>query len=141
MTLKEIMSRNVVTVELDDKLALVKEIFDHGKFHHLIAMDDGAVLGVVSDRDLFKALSPNIGTPTETYKDTATLNKRVHQIMSRHPKMLHEDASIDDAIDLFNTAGISCIPIVSDGERLVGIVSWRDILRNLRSKPGADAAA
>ena len=139
MLVKEIMSRNVVTVELDDKLALVKEIFDHGKFHHLVAMEDGAVLGIVSDRDLFKALSPNIGTATESYKDTATLNKKVHQIMSRHPKMLHEDATIDDAIDLFNTQGISCIPIVSDGQRLVGILSWRDILRNLRTGPGAHA--
>lgn len=132
MLLKEIMSRKVVTVELDDTLALVKEIFEHSKFHHLLAMEKGELLGVVSDRDLFKALSPNIGTMVETYKDTATLNKKVHQIMSRRPKVLHEDATIDDAIDLFNEHSISCIPIVGTDERLVGIVSWRDILRNLR---------
>jgi CBS-domain-containing membrane protein len=68
---------------------------------------------VVSDRDLFKALSPNIGTNIETYKDTATLNKRVHQIMSRKPKILREDATVDAAIDLFNEHAISCIPILS----------------------------
>jgi acetoin utilization protein AcuB len=135
MLLKDIMSKNVITVELDDKLALVKEIFDHGKFHHLLALEDGELLGIVSDRDLFKALSPNIGTSTETYKDTASLNKKVHQIMSRHPIVLHEDATIDDAIDLFNTHRISCIPIVSDADRVVGILSWRDILKNLRTRP------
>jgi acetoin utilization protein AcuB len=128
------MSKHVVTVELDDTLALVKELFDHGKFHHLLAMEHGELLGVVSDRDLFKALSPNIGTATESYKDAATLNKKVHQIMSRKPIVLQEDASIDDAIDLFNAHSISCIPIVSnDKKRVVGILSWRDILRNLRS--------
>ncbi|MYM70395.1 CBS domain-containing protein [Pseudoduganella sp. FT55W] len=133
MLVKDIMSRNVVTVGLDDTLALVKEIFDHSKFHHLLAMEKGELLGVVSDRDLFKALSPNIGTNIETYKDTATLNKRVHQVMSRKPKILREDATVDAAIDLFNEHAISCIPILSADDRLVGILSWRDILRSLRS--------
>jgi len=134
MLVKNIMSRNVVTVGLDDTLALVKEIFDHSKFHHLLAMEGGELLGVVSDRDLFKALSPNIGTSVETYKDTATLNKRVHQIMSRKPKFLREDATVDAAIDLFSEQAISCIPILSDDDRLVGILSWRDILRSLHSR-------
>ncbi|HEX5341312.1 MAG TPA: CBS domain-containing protein [Duganella sp.] len=132
MLVKDIMSRNVVTVGLDDTLGLVKEIFDHSKFHHLLALEKGELLGVVSDRDLFKALSPNIGTNIETYKDTATLNKRVHQIMSRKPKILREDATVAAAIDLFNEHPISCIPILSADDRLVGILSWRDILRNLR---------
>ena len=134
MLVKNIMSRNVVTVGLDDTLALVKEIFDHSKFHHLLAMENGELLGVVSDRDLFKALSPNIGTSVESYKDTATLNKRVHQIMSRKPKFLREDATVDAAIDLFTEHPISCIPILSDDDRLVGILSWRDILRSLHSR-------
>ena len=134
MLVQNIMSRNVVTVGLDDTLALVKEIFDHSKFHHLLAMENGELLGVVSDRDLFKALSPNIGTNVETYKDTATLNKRVHQIMSRKPKCLREDATVDAAIDLFIEQAISCIPILSHDDRLVGILSWRDILRSLHSR-------
>src|ERR1039457_6340249 len=102
MIVQDIMSRRVVTVELDDKISAVKEIFDNLKFHHVLVVEDGVLLGVVSDRDLLKALSPNIGTSTESYKDTATLNKRVHQIATRHPIVLREDATIDEAIDLFN---------------------------------------
>ncbi len=132
MEIKQIMTVGVVTVELDDKLSVVKEIFDHRKFHHLLAMEDGELIGIVSDRDLFKALSPNIGTSTESYKDTATLNKRVHQIMSHHPIVLREDATVDEAIDLFNSHDISCIPIVNERNSPIGIVSWRDILKSLR---------
>lgn len=135
MQLKDIMSRDVVTVELDDKLALVQEIFHHGKFHHVLAMEKGELLGVVSDRDLYKALSPNIGTATESYKDTATLNKKVHQVMSRRPVVLREESTVDDAIDVFTSHDISCIPILSQADKLVGIVSWRDVLRALRGKP------
>ena len=132
MSVKQIMSTRVVTVELDDKLSVVKEIFESLKFHHLLAVEKNEILGIVSDRDLLKALSPNIGTSTESYKDSATLNKRVHQIMTRRPIVLHEDATIDDAINLFNTHSISCIPIVDRDNRPIGIVSWRDILKNLQ---------
>lgn len=132
ISVKQIMSPRVVTVMLDDKLSLVKEIFEHSKFHHLLAIEDGKLFGVVSDRDLFKAISPNIGTSTETYKDTATLNKRVHQIMTRKPIALHEDATIGDAIDLFNVHGVSCIPIINSDGRPVGVVSWRDVLKSLK---------
>ena len=96
MIVQDIMSRRVVTVELDDKISAVKEIFDNLKFHHVLVVEDGVLLGVVSDRDLLKALSPNIGTSTESYKDTATLNKRVHQIMSREPSRLHPEATLGD---------------------------------------------
>lgn len=130
MTVAKIMSRRLVTVALDDALSSVKEIFDHAPFHHVLALEKGELLGVVSDRDLFKALSPNIGTLTETFKDAATLNKRVHQIMTRHPVTLREDAPIADAAKLLITNGFSCIPIVKEGNKPVGIVSWRDILRH-----------
>jgi acetoin utilization protein AcuB len=131
MIVQDIMSRRVVTVELDDKISAVKEIFDNLKFHHVLVVEDGVLLGVVSDRDLLKALSPNIGTSTESYKDTATLNKRVHQIMSREPSRLHPEATLLEAINVFNTHTISCIPIVDHADRPVGILSWRDILKAL----------
>jgi acetoin utilization protein AcuB len=131
MIVQDIMTRRVVTVELDDQLATVKDIFDKMHFHHLLVVDDGRLFGIVSDRDLLKALSPDLGTSTESFKDRATLNKRVHQIMSRDPISLRPDASVQDAITVFNTHRISCIPIVDDENKPVGILSWRDILRAL----------
>jgi len=135
VSIKKIMSVKLVTVGLDDQLVTVKAIFDNLKFHHVLVLDERKLLGVVSDRDLLKALSPNIGTVTESYKDLASLNKRVHQIMTRHPVVLQEDASVDDAIYLFNTRGVSCLPVVDHDHHPVGIVSWRDILKNLRIHP------
>lgn len=136
MLLKDIMSKAVVTVEPDDTLALVKQMFHLGKFHHVLVLERGALTGVVSDRDLYKALSPNLDTPVESYRDTATLNKTVREIMTRQPIVLKDDATVDDAIDIFTAHVISCIPIVSQQGKLLGIISWRDILRNLRSLPG-----
>jgi acetoin utilization protein AcuB len=135
MTVQNIMSRRVVTVELDDMLEAVKEIFDNLHFHHLLVVEEGRLFGVVSDRDLLKALSPNLGTSTESVKDRATLNKKVHQIMSRDPISLPPEASVLEAVKIFNTHRISCIPIVDREGKPVGIVSWRDILRSLVDHP------
>src|SRR5580704_19662677 len=102
MDVRSIMTARVVTVEMDDRLDVVKQIFDTLKFHHLLVVDDRKKLsGVVSDRDLLKALSPYVGSAAETTRDIATLNKRVHQIMSRNLITLHPSDSVPEAIKLF----------------------------------------
>lgn len=129
MILEKIMSRNIVTVGLDDTLRVVREIFSKTKFHHLLVVQSGKLFGVTSDRDLLKALGASVGTAAETSKDAATLNKKVHQIMTRKPITLKASANIYDAVGVFNQHAVSCIPIVDDDNKPVGIISWRDILK------------
>jgi acetoin utilization protein AcuB len=119
---------------MDDKLSAVKELFDRLKFHHLLVVESGKLVGVVSDRDLLRALSPKLGTISESEKDAATLNKRVHQVMTRNPFSLHPEAAVQDAVDLFDAHRISCIPIVNIDNQPVGMLSWRDILKALATR-------
>ena len=138
MKLGEIMTSRLVTVELDDSLATVKQIFDSVRFHHLLVIgSDKKLRGIISDRDLLRAISPYVGTVAENARDSATLKKRAHQIMTRSPVTLRPDASLADATQLLLDRRISCIPIVDAGFRAVGIVSWRDILRSLPGSLGA----
>jgi acetoin utilization protein AcuB len=132
MALGDIMTARLVTVDMDDRLERVKEIFDTKGFHHLLVTDENLKLvGLVSDRDLLRALSPYVGSAAETARDLATLNKRVHQIMTRHPLTLPPQSGIAEAVNLLLANRISCIPIVDDELKPVGIVSWRDLLRTL----------
>jgi acetoin utilization protein AcuB len=132
MSLGGVMTTRLVTVEIDDPLEVVKQIFDSVKFHHLLVVDAGKKLcGVISDRDLLRALSPYIGTASENARDTATLKKRVHQIMTRQPVTLAPEATVADAVRVFLEHRVSCIPVVGPGFKAVGIVSWRDVLKSL----------
>jgi acetoin utilization protein AcuB len=132
MALRDIMTARIVSVEMDDKLEVVKEIFDTMSFHHLLVVDQHRKLcGIVSDRDLLRALSPYVGSAAETARDLATLNKRVHQIMTRHPITLRPESTITEAVNLLLSHRISCIPVVDDAFKPVGIVSWRDLLKTL----------
>ncbi|MBT1451844.1 CBS domain-containing protein [Glaciecola sp. XM2] len=129
MLIKKLMTQPIVTVEFDDTLKVLKEIFENVKFHHLLVVEDKKLYGVISDRDLLKATSPFVGTANEKVRDKLTLNRKAHQIMTRKPITLTADANVYDAIAIFNEHSISCIPIVNEHFEPVGIVSWRDILR------------
>jgi acetoin utilization protein AcuB len=132
MKLDGVMTKRLVTVEIDDPLEVVKQIFDSVKFHHLLVVDAGKKLcGVISDRDLLRALSPYIGTASENARDTATLKKRVHQIMTRQPVTLPPEATVAEAVKVFLEHRVSCIPVIGPGFKAVGIVSWRDVLKSL----------
>lgn len=131
MKASKLMSTNLVVVQMDDHLGKLKAIFEETRFHHLLVVEGERLYGIISDRDLLKSLSPNIGTMAATTKDMASLNKKAHQIMTRRPIFLREDATIDDAISIFNQHKISCIPIVDNTEAPIGIISWRDIMREL----------
>lgn len=130
LQVSQIMSRDPVCIGLDDSLAAVKEVFDNAHFHHLLVVEDGKLIGVLSDRDLLRAISPNIDTTRFTTQDWATLQKRVHQIVTRHAKTLPPDAKVREAVRIFNTYSISCIPIVDSENRPLGILSWRDIMKH-----------
>jgi acetoin utilization protein AcuB len=127
MILEKIMSKRVVTVGLDDSLRVIKEIFDEGKIHHLLVEEQNQLYGVISELVLWRAISPNLGSSFESVRDTATLNKRAHHIMTRKPITLPGEADIFEAISIFNRHRISCIPIVTSEQHIVGIITWRDI--------------
>ncbi|MFT6896364.1 MAG: acetoin utilization protein AcuB [Paraglaciecola sp.] len=131
MKINKLMSKNVVVVKMNDPLSKVKDIFDQAQFHHLLVVDDERLSGVISDRDLLKSISPKIGDVTATTKDLAALNKKAHQIMTRKPISLNENASVKEAIKIFNEHKISCIPVINNNAKPVGILSWRDIMQEL----------
>ena len=128
MNVASIMTRKVFTVDMDDSLKTVRNIFKHVEFHHILVDDGKKLVGVISDRDLLKALSPFLGTPSENRDDTIALNKKVHQIMSKIIITVDAETSIEQANDLLLENDISCLPVVSHQGRVEGIVTWKDIL-------------
>ncbi|NDW15154.1 CBS domain-containing protein [Alteromonas genovensis] len=134
MSVANIMSKRVVSVYMDDSLQSLRELFAATGFHHLVVVHDNKLQGIISDRDLLKAVSPFVDTISERMADRATLDKRAHQIMTREVITLSPESSIFTAIELFNSNKISCIPIVDEKSQPVGMVSWRDVMRFMQQR-------
>lgn len=129
-TIDQIMSRPLVTVSMDEKLADVREVFERERFHHVVVVDQGKVVGVISDRDLLKRLSPFVGSKlNERRQDENTLNLRAHQIMTRNPITVLPTDTVQVAVDLILKHNFRSLPVVDPLGNPVGIISWKDILR------------
>jgi acetoin utilization protein AcuB len=132
MTVSNIMTRDVISLDLDNTLEDAKKIFEAHRIHHIMILGDSKELaGIVTDRDLYKHLSPSIGTQKETRLDLAMLRKKIHLIMGREIVTARPNLSLNEAAYLFHKHHISCLPIVDKENRPIGIVSWRDIIKLL----------
>ncbi len=131
MTVETIMNAQIVTVEMDETLERVREIFEQHRFHHLLVVSGHRLMGVISDRDLLKSISPYVGTLSETARDVATLQKRAHQIMSRKPISVPKDVTVQTAAETLLTNNISCLPVTNEDGAVVGILTWKDVLAAL----------
>ncbi len=129
MNVGSIMTKKVMTIGQYDSLKIIREIFNHVKFHHLLVVEKRKVLGVISDRDLLKALSPFLGTPSEHTRDLTVLKRRAHQIMTRKLITADRETSVGKAANLLLENNVSCLPVVSAAGELEGIVTWKDIFR------------
>ncbi len=129
MKVSSIMTRGVVTVDMDDSLQTIREILNSFEFHHIPVVDDQKLIGIISDRDLLGELSPFLDTPSQEQRDFAILKRRAHQIMSRILITVNAETSIEKASNLLLENNISCLPVISTQDNVEGIVTWKDILR------------
>jgi len=127
ISFSDIMTTRVVTIEMDDRLVLAKEIFDNVSFHHLLVVDNEKLSGILSHRDFLRALSPNIGTAAELIRDTETLQKRVHQVMTHNPITIAPHCDINQATKMILDNDIGCLPVL-ENNIIVGIITWKDLL-------------
>jgi len=135
----QIMTKGLVTVTMDDSVWQVQRLFEKHRFHHLPVVEHAKLVGVISDRDLLRSLSPFVGQVTERKRDRATLRRRVHQIMTREPVYVTPDTSVEDAAALLLKKGVSCMPVVDENTRPIGIVTWRDFLKALVQPTGVSS--
>lgn len=134
MQVADIMTARVVSVDPYDRLEVVREIFANVRFRHLLVVEERKLVGLLSDRDYFRAISPTLGTEAATAADLSTLEPRVHQIMSRKLITVSANAPLRTVVDKFLNNRISCLPVVNGDREAEGIVSWRDVMTLLKSR-------
>ena len=129
MLVSDAMTRHVTTISMDATLSDVQQVFESAAFHHLIVTEHSKVVGVLSDRDLLENLSPFVGKLSEQTRDIARLNRRVHQVMSRHLRTVPPEMPLASAGEIMIRDRIGCLPVVNEHGKPVGILTIRDVAR------------
>jgi CBS domain-containing protein len=109
-----------------------------GVRHLPVVDDEGRLVGILSDRDLRERLGSE---PSEWYPSAVTsLSDTVGEAMSHEPIALIAGTWLEAALEIFADEGVGAIPIVDEDERVVGILSYVDLLSWL-GRAGARARA
>ena len=131
----DIMTCDVMTLTLDDTLEMCLEFMIDNNVRHVPIMDvpteEGEkpyFAGVVSQRDLFRQISPYIGKVGEEETDSKALRQQLAQIVTRNPKFVSPETQIPEMVTIMVDNHVDMVPVLTDGD-LVGIVTTADIIK------------
>jgi CBS-domain-containing membrane protein len=109
---------------LDVVAAMVRE-----RIRHVPIVDDQRrVIGIVSDRDLRTAVGDLVGALRER-DETASERWPIATVMTSQPATIRPDAALDEVAACFVDESLGALPVVDAEGRLVGMVSYVDLLR------------
>ena len=131
MKVSEIMRTVLVTVTMDHTIGQAREIMKMKHIRHLLVMDGSELVGIITDRDVRSHLSPRVGTPIESKSDRATMESKLHQVMTRDPITVSPDTPVAEAASLILEHKIGCLPVIDRGGFTIGIITDADLLRYL----------
>jgi len=114
MQITNAMTRSPITIRSDEVLAKAKALMKAGGFRRLPVVDDGRLVGILTERDLHA----HAGSLETT---------RVDAVMQTALVTVAPDSIVEDAARLMLKNKIGGLPIVADGN-LVGIVTTSDLL-------------
>lgn len=135
MRVEDLMTSKVFTVEQHDLIDRVFFLIHYERVRHLPVVEKGKVIGIVSDRDLYKALGPKSNSnaiETPTAKGAVELHvipQKVQNIMRRGVLTVHPDTYASEAAAMMADNKVGALPVVNKEGKLVGILSATDILR------------
>ena len=127
MQVKEIMVRDVATLDAGDELSLANDIMKLGRIRHLPVVAGTQLVGILSERDLFRSsLVQALGHEPSKTRDVMKA-VRIQDIMIKNLITISPDADIKEAVQLMLKHKIGCVPVVQGGE-LMGLITETDIL-------------
>lgn len=134
MTVKELMTSEVISVSVDEDLASVHDLMTDHDIRHLPVVDvteDGEILvGVISHRDLVAtALFGEQDLPV-TELQQLLRNMSVREIMVTGVETVEPDETVEEAGRIMLDNKLGCLPVL-EGEKLIGILTESDFVRHL----------
>jgi CBS domain-containing protein len=128
--LKDIMTCPVKSLNRKEPFSNVVKFFNDYNIRHLpIVNDQGQIVGLITQRDLFKIQSPKKLLDGKWYYDHEDLNNLIlAQVMTASPFTMKVDDNIGDMIVKMIETKYGCVPIVDAEGILKGIITQYDIL-------------
>jgi len=128
MLVKDIMTRNLITIDPETSFTNALKIMRENKIRRLPVLEGKKLVGIVTEKDILYA-SPSKATTLDVWELHYLLNKlKVKEIMTKNVITVQEDTPIEEAAKIMVDNKIGALPVLKEDE-LVGIVTETDIFK------------
>lgn len=122
---RDIMSTKLISVEPSATVAEAATVMGERHVGSALVMEGDALIGIFTERDIVRALSQDFDAPGHS----------VSEWMTRQPKTIGAEASVDQALEMMLSGGFRHVPVV-EGQGVIGILSMRDISKASAGQSG-----
>jgi len=120
MRIRDFVKRPPVTITPNATIRDAAELMAKEKIGLLVVVEGGRIAGVVSERDIVRAVAFKVN-----------LSERVEKIMTKTVVTIEADAHVREAAELFRLYNIRHL-VVTERGTLYGVISIRDIVKEQR---------
>ncbi|MCL2549458.1 MAG: CBS domain-containing protein [Methanimicrococcus sp.] len=126
---KEVMFQTtIITINSSERLVHARHLMLENNIGRIPVMEDGKLVGVISERDVAVALQEFKDHVPDNYQENQIKNLLVADVMSRNPITANPSSSAEDIVDFMVNKNIGLIPILDDSGKLVGIITRRSLI-------------
>ena len=117
MDLSELVAGEIISTSAKTALFDVARLMEDQSVGSIAILDNGGdFVGLVTDRDIVRAVADDLGADTTA-----------GDVMTNDPDTIDINTDVSDAVAWMNATGYRHLP-VTDGGRLVGMISIKDLL-------------
>jgi acetoin utilization protein AcuB len=127
MLVQDVMQRDLVLATSETALPRLMQLLHRRGIRHLLVVDQGRLVGIISDRDLKGAIA-SVTTGDRTADRSQLDRLTAADIMTRSVVTTAPMFPVEEAAAVMVTKKISALPVTQDG-RLLGIVTDTDVLQ------------
>ncbi|TMC13513.1 MAG: CBS domain-containing protein [Chloroflexi bacterium] len=117
-TVGETMNTQLVTMSASSSLAEAASVMSQRRVGSVLIMDGEQLAGILTERDIVRAISHDIGAPRD----------EIAHWMTSTLQTIEPGQSLEEARDRMDRANIRHLP-VTEGGKVVGMLSMRDLIR------------
>ncbi len=133
--IKGLLNKKVITADQNENLKSIISLMNENGVNHIpIVNEEGLLVGILSKHDIYRnLLKLSMKTTGETYSEISLNTVLAKEIMTMEPVRLSPQSSVNLAAEILMQGRFHAVPVV-ENERIVGIVTSKDILQLLTKK-------
>ncbi len=113
MLIKDIMTKNPITIEVDSTVMEAERVLSLNKIGRLIVVEDDDIVGILTDGDLM---------------NNDNIKEKIEKYMSEDVITIKELDTVQKAAKILSNNQIGGMPVVNKDDELVGIITADDIV-------------